>query len=121
MGEACKQKRLRSLHKRPPKSLELKDRENWPAIDAERWLPKRDRSYYKPRRGHRKNQTRSGGTQGAGYSALNDKYDYSDKANEPAPAEDAEPKATNSPSSASSNNNKNNKNNNKHKKKSKRR
>merc|ERR1711957_615170 len=78
--QALKQKRLRNLSKRLPKSLDPNIPSSWPQIDPERWLPKRDRSYYKPRRGHRKNQTRSGGTQGAGYSAQNEqRYDYSEK------------------------------------------
>lgn len=78
--EAKRQKRLRTLNKRLPKNLDPAKPESWPSIDKERWLPKRDRSYYRPRRGYRKNQTRSGGTQGAGYSALNEqKYDYSEK------------------------------------------
>merc|ERR1712166_1215455 len=63
--QALKQKRLRSLHKRLPKALDANVPSNWPAIDAERWLPKRDRSYYRPRRGQRKNQGKYGGSQGA--------------------------------------------------------
>eukprot|EP00657_Telonema_sp_P-1_P012075 TRINITY_DN827_c0_g1_i1.p1 TRINITY_DN827_c0_g1~~TRINITY_DN827_c0_g1_i1.p1 ORF type:complete len:155 (-),score=68.81 TRINITY_DN827_c0_g1_i1:122-586(-) len=84
--EAQRKKRQRSVAKRFPKKLDPTNPTSWPPIDPERWLPKKDRSYYKPRRGHRKNQNRSGATQGAGYSALNDKYDYTVKG---APAEEA--------------------------------
>jgi len=111
--QALKQKRLRSLHKRLPKALDANVPSNWPAIDAERWLPKRDRSYYKPRRGHRKNQGRSGGTQGAGLSLQNEqRYDYSDKG---AVGEEAKPDAP-----ASNNNSSKNKNNKKQQKKKRR-
>jgi len=112
--QALKQKRLRNLSKRLPKSLDPNIPSSWPQIDPERWLPKRDRSYYKPRRGHRKNQTRSGGTQGAGYSAQNEqRYDYSEKGSA------AEEVKVDPPASNNNNNNKNKNNKNKQKKKRK--
>jgi len=73
------EKRKNSLEKRLPKDLVGTDPTTWRPLDAERWLPKRDRSYYKPRRGQKKNVGKYGGAQGAAMSeAHTKKYDFSD-------------------------------------------
>jgi len=74
------EKRKATLDKRLPKDLKGTDPSTWPALDAERWLPKRDRSYYKVRRSQKKNLGKYGGSQGSALVAADNKYDRSEEA-----------------------------------------
>jgi len=73
------EKRKLTLEKRLPKALQGTDPSAWPPLDPERWLPKRDRSYYKPRRGKKKHEGKYGGHQGGAVSErLAKEYDRSE-------------------------------------------
>ncbi|KAJ2547004.1 Srp72p [Coemansia sp. RSA 1933] len=58
-GDRNRAQRLRKLRRNPPKGYDPARK-----LDSERWLPLRQRSYYKPRGRNRRQQTARGGAQG---------------------------------------------------------
>jgi len=86
------EKRKATVEKRLPKALQGLPQDKYPPLDPERWLAKRDRSNYKPRRGKKKHEGKYGGHQGGAVSERAAKeFDRSEKAEEPTSPNATEP------------------------------